>query len=372
MLAPTNRKLIGACLLLCLGFHSSTCYAYNTIDWMRMWPRYSPGPVAAAPAYTPAPTYLPPPPMITPGVPVAPGCGTPAPACGTALPAVGLVPAAPQSTWCSRLWGGGGTSGPEVRYRTSWVQVPTTNYRPVSASDPISGATTTTLRPCTTFTWQVQRVPASPLAPVAAPLYPASGCAVAGYTPVISGVAPGSCTTCAPAATVAPVLPYYTPGSAPGPAAAAPYGSSASPIYPPAQPTYPGQPTNPAQPRAPAAADQAPALSPNGAARSTLNYPPEGTPNNATPPASEGTKKSADPTPRSSSDVTPLPDPDATQQRKPAATAPSLLNARDRTAQRDSHAEPHSVSAAQPPIELTAPVTNPTTPLTGGWRSVTQ
>jgi hypothetical protein len=44
-------------------------------------------------------------------------------------------------------------------YRTVWYRVPTTNVRPVAAVDPCTGATTTVMRPCTTFSWQARRVP---------------------------------------------------------------------------------------------------------------------------------------------------------------------------------------------------------------------
>ena len=55
---------------------------------------------------------------------------------------------------------------PQTAYRTSWKQVPVTQYRPVTNSDPCTGCTVTCMRPCTTYTYQAQRVPYTTYRPV--------------------------------------------------------------------------------------------------------------------------------------------------------------------------------------------------------------
>ena len=54
----------------------------------------------------------------------------------------------------------------QTSYRTNWVQVPVTSYRPVATTDPVSGCTVTCMRPCTTYRWQAQRVPFTSYRPV--------------------------------------------------------------------------------------------------------------------------------------------------------------------------------------------------------------
>ena len=55
---------------------------------------------------------------------------------------------------------------PQTSYRTNWVQVPVTSYRPVATTDPVSGCKVTCMRPCTTYRWQAQRVPFTSYRPV--------------------------------------------------------------------------------------------------------------------------------------------------------------------------------------------------------------
>ena len=88
---------------------------------------------------------------------------------------------------------------PYTNYRSSWMRVPVTLYRPVTVVDPRSGQPVTVMQPCTTSSWQLQRTPAlvqRPFVTAYAPL-PISGCATCG---------PGSGCATAPAAT-----PYYAP-----------------------------------------------------------------------------------------------------------------------------------------------------------------
>jgi hypothetical protein len=44
-------------------------------------------------------------------------------------------------------------------FRTAWVQIPLTVYKPVATIDPATGATVSTMQACTTHRWQLRRVP---------------------------------------------------------------------------------------------------------------------------------------------------------------------------------------------------------------------
>ncbi len=48
---------------------------------------------------------------------------------------------------------------PHTAYRTDWKRVPVTQYRPETSSDPCTGCSVTCMKPCTTYNWQMQRVP---------------------------------------------------------------------------------------------------------------------------------------------------------------------------------------------------------------------
>ena len=376
MLAPPKRKLTLVCLFVVSAVLSAqTAQAYTLVDWMRMWPNNSRAP--AAPVYPATPYWAPPAalpgtpgsavpgcgtPVPSCGTPMTSGCGTPLPAgCGTSMPTASAAPAgplaslfaqtAPQQVVVSYL--------PDVSYRTSFVRVPTTNYRPINTVDPVTGYTATAMLPCTTYSWQLQRVPYTTYRPVYGAAMPTSaaygGCAVVGYNaaPVLGGV-PNGCATCAPA-TVAPAAPYYTPGPAMAPAM--PTG--------PAIPTYPSlsqppgyQPilANPAAPRSPTPADLQPSLSPGNSQYMprtqtpgpTVNYPPSSpsmvpVPSSTVPvpsftlplpPPPTGASTKLAPTPRTNTSVVPVPDPEAGQNRQPTPAAPTVFDPHDRTAQR--------------------------------------
>ncbi|MCY2986702.1 MAG: hypothetical protein NTY19_02425, partial [Planctomycetota bacterium] len=275
----------------------------------------------------------------------------------TSMPTASVAPAgplaslfahtAPQQVVVSYL--------PDVSYRTSFVRVPTTNYRPINTVDPVTGYTSTAMLPCTTYSWQLQRVPYTTYRPVYGVATPTSaaygGCAVVSYNaaPVMGGV-PNGCSTCAPA-TVAPAAPYYTPGRAMAPAM--PTGP-AVPTYPSFSqpPGYQPIPANPAAPRSPTPADLQPSLSPGNSQYMprtqtpgpTVNYPPS-SPSmipvpSATgpvpsftlplPPSPTGASTKLAPTPS----IVPVPDPEAGQNRKPTPAAPTVFDPHDRTAQR--------------------------------------
>ncbi len=81
---------------------------------------------------------------------------------------------------------------PCTAYRTSWKQVPVTQYKPQTSSDPCTGCTVTCMRPCTSYTWQMQRVPYTTYRPV----YTQQNYTVP-VTTITNDCATGTCGTCA-------------------------------------------------------------------------------------------------------------------------------------------------------------------------------
>ena len=94
-----------------------------------------------------------------------------------------------------------------TRYRSTWVQVPVTVYRPTTVVDPLTGAVRTTNNACTTYTWQLRRVPVVQYRPIR--VFP-------GPPPAQSGVP-----TVTAASPVLPAVPAATP--VPSPTLATPW-----------------------------------------------------------------------------------------------------------------------------------------------------
>jgi hypothetical protein len=117
---------------------------------------------------------------------------------------------------------------PYTAYRTEWKQVPVTQYRPVTSSDPCTGCTVTCMRPCTTYTYQAQRVPYTtyrpeyrtetyqvPVTTITNDCYTGT-CSTPGVMP--AGVMPAqpNCATCVPGYQMpANQVPSLTPGMSP-------------------------------------------------------------------------------------------------------------------------------------------------------------
>lgn len=249
-------------------------------------------PVPAAPACGP----------VTVNSPVVGPCGpcpTPVGAAVVSAPAAPVVPAAAPSA--GGIFGGGA-------FRTAWVQVPVTVYRPVATIDPATGATVSTTQACTTYRWQLRRVPASLVHPAynmpaaaQAPAFAVSP-APAGAVWQAAPAATGGCASCgasggqvmyAPVGQPAVVAPAPAPGSAYEPA------PSLAPIQTPTGAPTPAPPWNGANPQeapsltpmrspsagGPSAADTAPSLlKPNVSGMSgtpaAAQAPPQGTPSN--------------------------------------------------------------------------------------------
>lgn len=139
-----------------------------------------------------------------------------APACQTcASPVV----AAPACQTCSQVC----NYVPQTCYRTNYVSVPVTSYRPVCAVDPCTGCPRTAMQPVTTYMMQAQSVPVTTYRPVMS--------TVCSYAPAATAVVPSSpCSTCGTAPAV--YTPTYQTSVAPAPAAGACCGQSGTTIAP--------------------------------------------------------------------------------------------------------------------------------------------
>lgn len=376
-----NAVWIGCLVILLASPVAQPASGYTLVDWIRTWPASVPG---AAPAATA--------PVVIPGFSSpAPTCGTPAPSCAAPAPAPACdsrppyytapapapvpncgaaMPTAPVGAGVSYLQPAPTAAVPvqQVRYRTTWVRTPTTNYRPIVTYDPVTGWPTTAMQPCTTYTWQLRRVPATGQGgwfsntfgklfgpPVPPPVQPV-GVYVAPSAPVVS---PGLGGVVAPTVPTAPAYPapaYATPpGSTPygappplpsAPLASPPASSGWTPATSPAPlPVAPGVSAPAAGVGAPgtaAPADRPPTLSPNEAqGLQTLqpipenrNYAPPGNDSSllAPPPLLNPSKTPPAAAPTAPPNVSPVPDPDAGAGRSQVPAAPSLYDPNGRTA----------------------------------------
>lgn len=115
---------------------------------------------------------------------------------------------------------------PYTAYRTNWEQVPVTQYKPVTNTDPCTGCTVTCMKPCTSYTWQMKQVPYTTYRPVyrtetySVPMTyvsqaPATcSTCTTGYQPTVEG-----CSTCG--VNPGTAVPYYNNApTIPGPTVA--------------------------------------------------------------------------------------------------------------------------------------------------------
>lgn len=422
-----NIVRIGCLVLWLNGFADQSATGYTLVDWIRTWPASAPGAVAApafptaVPTYpAPAPAYAAPAPSCGAAAPScearppsyysAPATTSPAPNCGAALPST------PSGAGVSYLQPtvNAGTPIQQVRYRSTWVRVPTTNYRPIVNYDPATGWPTTTMLPCTTYTWQLRRVPAAgpgsrfldALRNLFGPAYPAPAPAVGTFVPapVATPGWTGSAAPASPATLAYPTPTYPTPGYA-APATASPSvpDGTTTPLAPPSP--SPGwspsgslapSTTAPSAPHAlpgsdvpagSAPADQPPSLSPQDAQGlqplpEVRRYPPANQADATSAPAPLLTP-SVPSSPPSPPNVSPVPDPDAGSGRTQVPAAPSLYDPNGRTARvlplsTRWPAAPirwpeHSPKATQPTVTASAADEQFQTPApvdTGGWQAV--
>ena len=373
MRKPAANVVRISCLVLIMASLAvQPASGYTLTDWIRTWPAYAPG---AAPAPT-APAVMP---MFSSPVP---NCGTPVPNCGTAVPSCdarppyytappavapapncgAAMPAAPAGAGVSYLQPAPSVAVPvqQVRYRTTWVRTPTTNYRPIVTYDPATGWPTTAMQPCTTYTWQLRRVPtdgqggwfSNAFGNLFGPAYPPPAQPVGIYVPAPAPVvAPGWYGSPTPAVPTTPVYPappsgapsitYGSPAPLSSPTPSAGWVPSSGAPALPATPAMPAPPSGIGSPGTPTPADQAPRLSPNDAQGlqnlqpipETRNFAPA---NNdasllAPPPLLSPSKTPAAP-PSAPASVSPVPDPDAGAGRSQVPAAPSLYDPNGRTA----------------------------------------
>jgi hypothetical protein len=390
------RWLLLTCAALVLaGAVAENAKAYTLTDWMRSWPTQwaapqpvspvvawpaapappsvvlppaaavQPPPIAAAPpvavapppTYTPPPIFTPPPAMVTPPVAAAPpaSCGVGVVGCDTRAPtAVPMTTTAPVQapvaqgpcrcchTSCfgalCRLF-----HHPR-RHQTAWARVPTTTFRPVLVVDPVTGASSTSMQPCTTYTWQVQRVPFFGLGSPR-PFFLDGTAAPPGY---MVSPAPGfiDSATSAPAATSTP---YYIPQTLP---------PAASPFAPPL----------PAGTSAPGAsgwqrsngAEERPTLTP-GEAQGLQRVPATGPYPRIPLSDPVDTRWPANVNPPSSAPVQPVPDPDAPPETEAAPIAPALYGPSERTAIHPLRPASLLTPIVWPDQSATSDVPNPST-----------
>ena len=268
-------------------------------------------------------------------------------------------------------------------YRTNWVRVPVTYYRPVTSYN-ASGYPFTGAVPCNTYSWQAQRVPTvtyRPWLPFAPTTYgyvaPAATVNYAAAPAIVSAPAAAPCAGCAVPATSMPLT-----TNAPT------LGSSLIPgAMPSDSDTVPATATSPANGVNPA--DQAPSLIP-GNFPSTPPAPPAGgsmtVPSNPatgsmTVPSNSGAVGTGVAEPASTRGnsspyrVTPIPAPDLRtfESQRGAPQAPPLLPGRERTVFNSAAQSTSVVTASWETPKATAPAAKkPASPNLwndSGWKS---
>ncbi len=131
---------------------------------------------------------------------------------------------------------------PQVAYRTVWQPVPVTTYRRTVSCNPSTGLPITCTQPCTTYTYQVRRVPYTTFRPTytTEPVTTTAPAATVAPT-TIAPANPGCGCNSAPSgwSTATSVQPYY---SAPAATASPSYGvpSTPAPGYPATESPAPG------------------------------------------------------------------------------------------------------------------------------------
>ncbi|HEY2882710.1 MAG TPA: hypothetical protein VGJ15_09760 [Pirellulales bacterium] len=253
---------------------------------------------------------------------------------------------------------------PQTSYRTEYTCVPCTSYRPVSTCDACGGAQTA-MQPVTSYVRKPVLVPYTSYRPVVTRVnYAAPACTTCGaaysspyytgganYAPAAVAAPTTGCATCN-----AQAAGYASPATMMGPTGmASPALYTGAPQYA-AQPGYQMQPGYAAQPgyqmqqpgysiqQQPGATMQAP---PGGMQPPVMN----GTPTPAPPENQSAPNKTFDPnTPSGSSSnfpVQPIPDTSsATPSSSNSASAPRLLDPRDRTTSTGTLIGPATVGPA--------------------------
>jgi hypothetical protein len=116
---------------------------------------------------------------------------------------------------------------PQTCYRTQYVTVPVTTYRPVTGRDPCTGCPVTCMRPATTYVQQARLVPYTTYRAVLS--NPCCGAATVGYTARYSaGVSYGAAASCGGCSGAAAPITYAPANSTPYYGGTPYYGNAAS------------------------------------------------------------------------------------------------------------------------------------------------
>lgn len=413
------RRIYWALAISIVSVTAQPASAESLIEWLRnrrstVVNVYVP-PVAGVPSAVPTVTTARPiivyPPGVATQTTLMPGATTPtvvpppaaSPATVTTPTVVAQPPVVPSAVAATPVAAPGYTVQyrARTRYRTTWVQVPVTVYRPTTTVDPVTQATTTALQPCQSYTWQVRRVPVTEWKPIRVlPGPPPTGAIPAVTVPAASTTIPAAppATSGWPTVSPPPSLPSVPPSGTPAlPTSPPPVSSSGTPMTTPLPP-------------APAAgngngADVAPRLSPEDAQRLQKPEQPQGRESNGaqpdpsrnsndhdagpalTPPVTGQSNQpaSAGPTSSSESRLQPIPrtkshGPVTQPPRHPRdlADPPALLDPRDPIALRSDSAKVVP-TAFRSPARQDPPSTSPSPALkekrkplfsTKGWYSV--
>lgn len=288
----------------------STAQAGPFWDWLTgKTPAAQPAIPVGPPIYTPNPT-----PQVVgyaPATVATPATSVPAAAVAPSLTTTAVAPApavvAPAThcglfgNKCAPAVAAPVTPAPVVTnyvppsYQTTWVQVPTTTYRAIVTTDPVTGLPINAVTPCTTNVYQARRVSFwGSLFGRSAP--PAVATTVAGYPTTVTAYPLNATVTKygPPVVTQygpAPVTSYAMPTQIVAPAVTAPAAVAPATTVPPAYPSA-GTMVSPAPAGSSVPADCPPTLN-----SPPPSYPPGGYPSNSYPstpmqaaPPSQGTE----------------------------------------------------------------------------------
>ncbi|MCH7728570.1 MAG: hypothetical protein IH991_19120 [Planctomycetes bacterium] len=194
---------------------------------------------------------------------------------------------------------------PQTSYRSQWVRVPVTSYRPTIMADPTTGMQVSAMLPCTSYQWQLRRMPVTIYRrPFFSRLFGGRAYRVPAATPTYSSMGCSSCPTSsaitfAPS-TFAPTMVSPTPATTGGAI------------------TTPGPGSEPA--------DQAPSLN-------QLHSRTQGASSRAGSQVNRGPALPPLPTKRTDGlNIKPVPDPDASPRPLKSIEPPPLLDPRGKTA----------------------------------------
>jgi hypothetical protein len=324
---PSKRIQLALLVVLAgsLSVTASTCQAASIWDWL--WGRspyyYGNRSVAVAPSAVPTTGYsqaLP----VSAASSVTDAC-MPIAAAPTCAP-VATTPFVPLSVAPA-------ATAYRPTYRSLWVRVPVTAYRPTAVFNPVSGGTISHLQPCNAYTWQLQRVPTTTYRPWFSGLHGNRWQLAA--TPMMVGPQSDPC-GCASVSvpSAGSVSPYSLPqGGTTFPGTVMPRTGVPGAVVPSIPGTVlPGSAIPRARGTTPA--DRPPSLKPETADGESKDPPSPSDQSRRTPVLPQSPARSGRPV----SDVVPIPDLERrTPERDNDIVIPQLLDPQNHTAQRAAH-----------------------------------